>query len=83
MSYARWGCDGSDVYVYATKYPDRDNKGRVVERWVCQHWVDEGGPPSFYAKTHQEMIDHLLGHRERGDTVPESAFERLREEMKS
>ena len=80
MSYARWGWEGSDVYVFGTDVVETDNGGRVGGMLVCMHGGDDEGV-SFTCKTSAEMIAHLLEHRERGDTVPESAIERLREEM--
>jgi hypothetical protein len=36
---------------------------------------------SFTTNSRQEMIDHLLKHREAGHLVPDYAIERLREEI--
>jgi hypothetical protein len=69
MSYCRWGENGSDVYVFGAG-SDTD------EYFVCMH-MDDG---FFGCKTEAEMIAHLLWHREQGQTVPESAIERLKEE---
>jgi len=78
MSYARWGCDGSDVYVYGTQVYCVDFR-RVEEAWVCQHVDDEG---SFSCKTIAAMLAHLREHVARGDCVPDYTFERLDEESK-
>lgn len=52
------------MYVVRQKSPD------VL---FCYH-NDLG---SYMARTEQEMINHLQQHRERGEKVPERAFERL------
>ena len=87
MSYARFGSDGSDVYVFTSS--------RAIECCGCvmqkRRWVEEpamkpfGGyfeavPPIIETEftSNQGMIDHLLAHRAAGHTVPESALERLR-----
>jgi hypothetical protein len=67
MSYCRWGEDGSDVYVIGT----HDGE------WWCVQCKHEGA----IAHTPTEMIVHLQIHRNRGDTVPNRAFERLQEEL--
>lgn len=73
MSYVRWGQDGSDVYVYGAS----GSADPADEYLVCMHLGDED---SFTCKTPVEMIAHLREHQARGDTVPESAIERLQEE---
>jgi hypothetical protein len=70
MSYARWGWEGSDVYVFGAG-------SDAEELLVCMHMDGVG---DFSCKTEAEMIAHLLWHRDQGQTVPEYAFERLREE---
>lgn len=91
MSYARWGWDGSDVYVFATLVKGKE----VVECCACN--LEEPtkiDPPftdmfgikheyeynSFYAAYPGEMISHLNLHVAKGDTVPQYTFDRLREE---
>jgi hypothetical protein len=37
----------------------------------------EAGWGSFTAKSTQEMVDHLMLHREQGGFIPERTFERL------
>jgi hypothetical protein len=71
MSYARWGEDGSSVYVIGTNDGERD-------LLVCVQ-CSEGS--SFSCESALQMLSHLIAHRERGDVVPERAFERLREEI--
>lgn len=69
MSYARFGWDGSDVYVISGF--DRD----YGSGWGCISCilVEEG----FFAIVEQAMINHLLAHRNAGHTVPQEAFDRL------
>lgn len=71
MSYARFGWDGSDVYVFVS-----------VGGWIecCACILHEEDWASFQAKETQEMVDHLKKHQESGHHVPESVFERLWEE---
>lgn len=68
MSYARFGWDDSDVYVFATNYEGADG-------WECCGcgMYEE----SFYTHLISVMIDHLKQHRERGHTVPQYAVDRL------
>lgn len=86
MSYARWGWDNSDVYVFTAKHID--NK-YVVE--CCGCIVEKLDAPitdffgierdinllSFYAKTRGEIDAHLKEHVSKGDIVPERTFNRL------
>ncbi len=72
MSYARFGCDGSDVYVYGSN----DGKREFLVCCGC----NLGGGAIVSCRTEAEMIAHLLAHREAGHTVPEYTLERLREE---
>lgn len=75
MSYARWGEDGSDVYVYGAS----SSLYGADDYLICMHLDGEG---SFTCKTPGEMIAHLREHEARGDTVPARAFERLEKEGK-
>ena len=72
MSYVRFTADGSDVYVFSTHYQGSD----AIECCGCN--IAPSG--FFYAKTPQEMIEHLMQHRQEGDCVPEFALDRLRSE---
>jgi hypothetical protein len=65
VSYARWSTD-SDVYVYAA----------VGGGFICEDCPRDS---LHRCATAREMIEHLLGHRAKGDLVPESALEALRE----
>lgn len=68
MSITRWGCDGSEVYVY-------NDAGRGL---VCASCCMLGGTTFVAGSLAAGMIGHLQEHRDRGDSVPEYAFERLR-----
>ena len=89
MSYARFGWDGSDVYIFATR--DRDGIDCIEccscsLRKVDEPYTDMFGHEfsyffaSFFAYTPQDMIDHLNEHAEQGDIVPDETFERIRED---
>lgn len=69
MSYARWGEDGSHVYVFGT--------GEALVCMSCTLALPAG---SFSTAYPAEMIAHLEKHRAAGHVVPERAFERLRNE---
>lgn len=70
MSYARWGCDGSDVYIYGI------DGGRIV--CSCSEGPNDG---PFVAKTYDEIVSHLHGHQKSGWCVPEFVFTKLREDL--
>lgn len=61
MSYARLGQE-SDVYVFSTG------------TFLCCHFCE---PQARFSQTTADMLEHLRGHQERGDKVPQSAFDRL------
>ena len=69
MAYARWGCDGSDVYVFMD----------VSGGFTCCGCDLVSEPRSNFA-TKGEMVEHLLAHRAAGHTVPEYAIENIRNE---
>lgn len=92
MSYARFGWDGSDVYVYM------DVNG-YLNCCMCLlqdvEWVEDETIPIFEHRlepiepiietrfyTTQGMIDHLAKHREAGHTVPEGIEDELRADDK-
>lgn len=88
MSYARFGSDGSDVYVFTSSHWI-ECCGCILQERV---WVDEPDRPIFkgYLKAVGEivpykftsnaaMIEHLERHRAKGHTVPEDVFVRLRD----
>jgi hypothetical protein len=70
MSYARWGLEGSEVYVY------RNDAGQ----YVCCDCAREG--ESVWLETAAHMITHLEADRAAGYTVPEGALDRLRDEVR-
>ena len=75
MSYCRNNGEDSDVYVVATKMAEMDVPGW----WCCGCKMEKSNQNFFF--TREETIKHLLRHREKGDKVPERAFERLRKEI--
>jgi hypothetical protein len=78
MSYARWGVDGSEVYVFAYGGPD------VPETyWTCLHCRLTPGPVivSHTTDTAREMFNHLVAHRLAGHVVPQRAFDCLAKEI--
>lgn len=72
MSYARWGEDGSQVYVY-----------RSGDAFTCRECTL---PPiigaDFVTETREGMHAHLRQHVAAGHEVPPGAFRRLEEEMR-
>jgi hypothetical protein len=66
MSITRWGCDGSDVYVFH----NCDDKFECCGCVMLNH-------ETFTTEKPEEMIVHLRGHEKRGDQVPGYAFETL------
>lgn len=75
MSYARWGSEGSDVYVY-------QHVGGGIECCGCLLMPMDGLSQwgaftrlSFRAQTAGEMYAHLGQHRDAGHKVPSSCFE--------
>lgn len=76
MSYARWGWNGSDVYVFR-------NVGGWLECCGCSLNSPSDGelfPESFEAMTTQDMLDHLKLHQAEGHTVPGECIEGLEED---
>ncbi len=75
MSYARFGEDGSDVYVFCG--------GGYLECCACVLRLSHRqGPVQFVGdagKACDDMLVHLDAHREQGHVVPERAFEALRD----
>lgn len=91
MSYARFGWEGSDVYVFATMMGGEE----VIECCACSlaepikldlPFTDLFGivhtyeAKNFYATYPGEMISHLNIHIANGHTVPQYTLDRLREE---
>jgi len=70
MSYARFGCSDSDVYVY------QDINGLA---FVC-HSCDLASRECrtrYRCERRSEMINHLLQHKHKGDSIPNHTIERL------
>jgi hypothetical protein len=73
VSYARFGADGSDVYVFM-----------AVEGWLecCSCWlqplVPAGLHESFHASSTDEMVTHLRAHTAAGHHVPADVVPDLR-----
>jgi hypothetical protein len=69
MSYARFGWDGSDVYVFM-------HVGGHLECCMCflDDHQDEG---SFQAGGTQSMIDHLKRHELAGHVIPLDIYDNL------
>lgn len=68
MSYARFGWDDSDVYVFLNISGFLDCCGCSLEAW---------GEMTRYETT-ADMLAHLEHHRHEGHTVPERCIERLK-----
>lgn len=78
MSYARFGWDGSDVYVFA-------NMDGLFECMCCALQPSPRpenliGYDSHYEPTAELMVEHLLAHRSAGHVVPNDAISELRAE---
>ncbi len=86
MSYARFGADGSDVYVFTSS--------RALECCGCvlqkREWVDDPTRSRGYMKhvgeiiedefdSNAGMIEHLERHVAAGHEVPDHTFARLRD----
>jgi hypothetical protein len=71
MSYARFGADDSDVYVFPTEREDRATgaKQRLIECCGCTL-----GDDCHFARTTEDAVAHLREHQEKGDCVPEYAI---------
>ena len=84
MSYARWGWDASDVYVFeAIDY--------MIECCGCDFTTVKLDKPytdmfgiehthstsSFFADTRGKMVEHLHNHIEKGDCVPQACIDDL------
>jgi hypothetical protein len=71
MSYARFGWNGSDVYIFL-------HVGGFIQCCGCQFGNDGYG--SYDAYSTQEMVDHLKKHEADGDHVPQDVYEGLWED---
>jgi hypothetical protein len=74
MSYARFGWDGSDVYVF-------EHSGGFIQCCMC---IFSEGDENWNTdlKTAREALAHLDAHVDAGHHVPARTFERMREEYK-
>lgn len=89
MSYARFGWDGSDVYVFGNTDGKYECCGCALQkrRWVKDPDRFLGGYLKAVGKivphlfdTPGEMVDHLMVHRAAGHTVPEDCIVDLQAE---
>jgi hypothetical protein len=79
MSYARFGWDSSDVYVFqSVGFSDHPNGW--LECCACGLGNDETWGRMFRAFSTQEMLDHLQAHRDVGDSVPQDCIDGLLED---
>jgi hypothetical protein len=74
MAYANLGPD-SDVYVYTD--------GAEINCGGCELYAVKVFSFTVAASEPQQMLDHLLKHRERGSQVPGHAIERLTSEAEA
>ncbi len=77
MSYARFGWDGSDVYVF-------EHTGGGIE--CCGCCLTDPAEDTWFGsmnfKTPREALAHLEEHVAAGHCVPSDTFNRMREEYK-
>lgn len=66
MSYARFGENDSDVYVYL------DSRGALT---CCGCWLSDRSQDGFSL---EGMLVHLDAHRAAGHTVNDDTYQRLR-----
>lgn len=69
MSYARFGCEGSDVYLF----PTMDGQYQCCGCLMQAH--------SFITPSIEHFLAHLDEHRKAGHHIPESAMRRIREDI--
>lgn len=75
MSYARFGWDNSDVYVF-------EHVSGFIQCCGCHLTKDNPDELFGFAdlKTARLALEHLDEHVKAGDTVPASTFERIKED---
>ena len=88
MSYARFGSDGSDVYVFVSNIGIEccgcslipRHWVEVPERAIFGGYLEQDNPDDteIYA-SNEAMVAHMERHRAAGHTVPEYVFDRLRD----
>lgn len=81
MSYARFNCDGSDVYVY-------EHYAGVIECCMCrlleaeeERTGKEHPTGNYQTPSRAEMLHHLHRHQTVGHHVPKHTLAELRREM--
>ena len=89
MSYARFGWNGSDVYVFYSVsdmyeccfclLQEREWVEDPDHKFTGGYFRDVGEKVQHDFPTAAEMIRHLELHREQGHTVPDDTFAALRE----
>jgi hypothetical protein len=73
MTYARFGCEGSDVYLF-------DLAPGSAGRFECCGCQMVGS--SWITKSAEAFLRHMHEHREAGHTVPDSAFDAFRDDLR-
>ena len=75
VSYIRFGEGGSDLYVYSD--------GEQFHCCGCLFKTRDTGDAfaSAVFATREDILQHLLDHREEGHVVPDAAIERLQAEI--
>lgn len=87
MSFARWGVNGSDVYVFLTSHEGKT----VIECCGCKYTEEVLAKPytdmfgiqhtseryNFYADKRNRMIEHLWQHRKDGDIITDDTLQQL------
>lgn len=75
MSYARFGWDGSDVYIY-------EHVGGFIECCGCSITEPDGHEDFgfFHAQTAREILTHIDKHIAQGDHVPDDCISRIKKE---
>lgn len=68
MSYARFGWEGSDVYVYS------DVRGYLL---CCACIMADKPFDGYEAHRTAQMVEHLEEHRRRGHCVPQETIDDL------
>lgn len=81
MSYAKWGQENSDVYLFGgVAHPPPDDVhvivccGCLLAREDPDDWLMS---PSLDFGTKEAVLAHLQEHLDAGHTVPGSAIERI------
>ncbi len=79
MSYCRFS--EGDVYLFPTTV---ELDAALIECCICRFSEGRvGSSRSVFFDTRSSALQHLRKHREAGHQVPQRAFDRLREEIKT